>query len=81
MCEMSDSISGSGDMAGKLTAEEFDEVLDRLKTQGVPYGDNFDTVGTLSGPGRSHGSGKNAACIYFTDPDGHMLEIMRYAPG
>ncbi len=63
-----------------MTAEEFEAVLGRLKAEGVPYGDNFDTVGTLSGPGRSHGSGKNAACIYFTDPDGHMLEIMRYAP-
>jgi hypothetical protein len=65
-------------LAFSMTASEFDDVLCRLKTGGILYGDNFDTVGTLSGPGQSHGSAKNAACIYVTDPDGQMHEIMRY---
>jgi len=65
-------------LAFSMSKGEFDDTLARLKTLEVPYGDNFDTVGTMSGPGISHGSGKNAASIYFRDPDGHMLEIMHY---
>ena len=65
-------------LAFSMSASEFEETLARLKAADVPYGDNFDTVGTRTGPGRSHGSGKNAKCIYFRDPDGHMLEIMHY---
>ena len=65
-------------LAFSMSKIEFDAALARLKAANVPYGDNFDTVGTMSGPGVSHGSGKNAASIYFRDPDGHMLEIMHY---
>src|SRR5476651_713158 len=65
-------------LAFSMSRAEFDETLGRLKAAEVPYGDNFDTVGTMSGPGTSHGSAKNARAIYFRDPDGHMLEIMHY---
>jgi len=65
-------------LAFSMSKAEFDETLSRLKTAEIPYGDNFDTVGTMSGPGTSHGSAKNARAIYFRDPDGHMLEIMHY---
>ena len=66
-------------LAFSMTKEEFDAAFARLKAMQVPYGDNFDTVGAMTGPGISNGSGKNASSIYFRDPDGHMLEIMHYA--
>ena len=65
-------------LAFSMSRVEFDDVLGRLKAGAIPYGDNFDSVGTMSGPGISHGSAKNARAIYFKDPDGHMLEIMHY---
>ena len=64
--------------AFSMSKSEFEETLGRLKSANVPYGDDFDTVGTMTGPGISHGSKKNAKSIYFKDPDGHMLEIMHY---
>lgn len=71
-------VETSQHFAFAMSGAEFDDTLARLKSARIPYGDNFDTVGTMSGPGRSHGSEKNARAIYFRDPDGHMLEIMHY---
>ena len=71
-------VEGSQHLAFSMSAAEFEDALARLKAAKIPYGDNFDTVGTMTGPGTSHGSGKNARCIYFRDPDGHMIEIMHY---
>jgi catechol 2,3-dioxygenase-like lactoylglutathione lyase family enzyme len=65
-------------LAFSMSKADFDATLARLKASAIPYGDNFDTVGTMSGPGISHGSKKNANSIYFHDLDGHMLEIMHY---
>jgi catechol 2,3-dioxygenase-like lactoylglutathione lyase family enzyme len=65
-------------LAFSMSKAEFEETLTRLKEANVAYGDNFDTVGTMTGPGISHGSRKNGNSIYFCDPDGHMLEIMHY---
>jgi catechol 2,3-dioxygenase-like lactoylglutathione lyase family enzyme len=67
-------------LAFSMSATEFEEALVRLRDAKIPYGDNFDTVGTMTGPGISHGSGKGAHCVYFRDPDGHMIEIMHYGP-
>jgi catechol 2,3-dioxygenase-like lactoylglutathione lyase family enzyme len=61
-----------------MSKPEFEQTLARLKDAGIPYGDNFDTVGNMKGPGRASGSSPNGASIYFLDPDRHMLEIMHY---
>jgi catechol 2,3-dioxygenase-like lactoylglutathione lyase family enzyme len=65
-------------LAFSMSKADFDTAFARLKASAIPYGDNFDTVGTMTGPGISHGSKKNAHAIYFRDPDGHMLELMHY---
>jgi hypothetical protein len=67
-------------MAFSMSREEFDATVRRLKDRDVPFGDDFDTVGNMMGPGRAHGSRKNGSSIYFRDPDQHMLEIMFYDP-
>lgn len=65
-------------LAFSMSRAEFDQALGRLRADGIPFGDNFDTVGTMSGPGKSHGSERNGDSIYFCDPDSHMLEIICY---
>ena len=70
--------SVSQHLAFSMSRAEFEATFARLKAANVPFGDNFDTVGAMTGPGKAHGSRKNGASIYFHDPDRHMLEIMRY---
>ena len=70
--------SVSQHLAFSMSRDEFDETVGRLKVADIPYGDNFSTVGTMTGPGKAHGSQKNGNAIYFRDPDNHMLEIMHY---
>ena len=54
--------------------EEFDAIFDRLKAAGVRYG---------SGPGAPDNGQINTRLggrgLYFSDPDGHLMEIMTRA--
>ncbi|HWE99161.1 MAG TPA: VOC family protein [Caulobacteraceae bacterium] len=67
-------------LAFAMSRPEFEETVGRLQAAAIPFGDDFDTVGNMKGPGRAHGSQKNGSSIYFEDPDRHMLEIMHYEP-
>jgi catechol 2,3-dioxygenase-like lactoylglutathione lyase family enzyme len=54
-----------------ISEAEFDEIFDRVKARGIPYG---------SGP-FSHNDGKinkrrGGRGFYFGDPNGHLLEVM-----
>ena len=65
-------------LAFSMSRVEFDQTFSRLKAEGIAFGDNFDSVGAMNGPGKAHGSQKNGDSIYFHDPDKHMLEIICY---
>lgn len=65
-------------LAFSMSKAECEAAVERLKAAGVPYGDNFDTVGNMKGPGKASGSRKDGRSTYFCDPDGHMLEIIHY---
>jgi catechol 2,3-dioxygenase-like lactoylglutathione lyase family enzyme len=65
-------------LAFSMSRMEFEQAFARLKATRIPFGNNFDTIGTMSGPGKSHGSKKNGDSVYFKDPDNHMLEIICY---
>lgn len=57
--------------AFKVSEEEFDAILDRIKNEGIAYG---------SGP-RSLDDGKTnrrggRRGVYFEDPNGHILELL-----
>jgi catechol 2,3-dioxygenase-like lactoylglutathione lyase family enzyme len=69
---------GNEHYAFALGREEFDEVFERLKERGIPYGDAFDTVGSNQGPGTESGARGMAPTIYFFDPNRHLLEIRTY---
>jgi catechol 2,3-dioxygenase-like lactoylglutathione lyase family enzyme len=54
-----------------VTDQEFDDIFGRLKAEGVAYGSGptSPTDGDINH--RRGGRG-----LYFSDPDGHLLEIM-----
>ncbi len=62
-----------------LSAEAFDAAFDRLREDGVPYGDSFHDVGNQQGPGEESGARGPGRTLYFFDPNHHLLEIRSYA--
>jgi catechol 2,3-dioxygenase-like lactoylglutathione lyase family enzyme len=73
-------VDGSEHLAFSLTKPEFDTVMGRIVDAGIPYGDRYDTVGSMTGPGAELGARGMGASIYFFDPDHHLLEIRHYGP-
>jgi catechol 2,3-dioxygenase-like lactoylglutathione lyase family enzyme len=64
--------------AFSMDQAEFDSVFERIKQDGVPYGDSFHNVGNDVGPGRELGARGMGATLYFSDPSNHLLEIRTY---
>jgi catechol 2,3-dioxygenase-like lactoylglutathione lyase family enzyme len=69
---------GGEHLAFSLTDAEFDDVLRRLREEGVEYGDSFDTVGNMRGPGDADGARGPTKSVYLFDPSRHLIEIIRY---
>lgn len=66
-------------LAFAMDGEEFDDVISRLKSNGIPFGNGpHDRSNTEPAP--ALGARGIANALYFDDPDGHILEIRRYAP-
>lgn len=61
-----------------LDTAEFDAVFARLKSAGIAFGDGPGRVSNMRGPGRSTGTLGRTYSVYFTDPSGHILEILTY---
>jgi len=70
--------TGGEHLAFAMARAEFDRVFDRLRSEGIPFGDAFDTVGTGRAPGDEIGARGAGATIYFLDPSRHLLEIRHY---
>ena len=69
---------GGEHLAFAMSKREFDEVFERVIAAGIPYGDRFDAVGNMKGPGDEAGSRGMGKAIYFFDPDKHLVEIRHY---
>ena len=69
---------GGEHLAFSMDSDEFERTFKRVRESEIPYGDNFDTVGNLHGPGDSGGAKGNCKSIYFFDPNRHLIEILRY---
>jgi catechol 2,3-dioxygenase-like lactoylglutathione lyase family enzyme len=69
---------GGEHLAFALTKAEFDSVMARIVEAGIPYGDRFDGVGNMQGPGDEFGARGMGAAVYFFDPDRHVIEIRHY---
>jgi glyoxylase I family protein len=50
----------------------------RIVDAEIPYGDRFDGVGTMTGPGDESGSRGMGKAVYFFDPGKHLIEIRHY---
>jgi catechol 2,3-dioxygenase-like lactoylglutathione lyase family enzyme len=78
---------GGEHLAFAMSRAEFDAVFRRIAENGIEYGDRFDTVGSMRGPGdetaesiRSAGGGARGPgkVLYFFDPSRHLIEIRHY---
>jgi catechol 2,3-dioxygenase-like lactoylglutathione lyase family enzyme len=69
---------GGEHLSFSMSAEEFDAVFSRVRLAGIPYGDSFDAVGNMRGPGQQPGARGNGTSLYFFDPNQHLIEICHY---
>jgi len=70
---------GGQHYAFAVNATDFDAIFTRVKNVGIPYGGEYDTVGSQSGPGMAEGARGPAKTLYFHDPNRHLLEVRCYA--
>jgi len=61
-----------------MNGEEFENVFKRLREAGIAYGDAFDRVGNMKGPGEESGARGIGKAVYFFDPNRHLIEIRSY---
>jgi catechol 2,3-dioxygenase-like lactoylglutathione lyase family enzyme len=61
-----------------LSRIEFDQVLARIASLGIPYGPAFDSVGKRAGLGSESGARGMAPTVYFNDPNKHLIEVRTY---
>lgn len=69
---------GGGHLAFALDRGEFDAAFSRIRAAGIPYGDSFQSVGNMQGPGEEDGARGPGRSLYFFDPNRHLLEIRSY---
>jgi catechol 2,3-dioxygenase-like lactoylglutathione lyase family enzyme len=72
------STKGGAHLAFSMSRAEFDQVFRRVRDAGVDYGDSFDTVGNMRGPGDSDGAKGLGKAVYLFDPSRHLIEIRHY---
>ncbi len=73
--------TGGEHLAFAMTRPEFEAAFERLKSAGIAYGDSFDSVGSMRGPGDESGSRGMGKALYFFDPNQHLIEIRHYDAG
>lgn len=69
--------AGGEHLAFAMEPEEFEAVFARIRRAGIEYGDAYDAVGNMAGPGDERG----AKALYVFDPSRHLIEIRHYGSG
>ena len=69
---------GGQHLAFALPDDEFEATFQRVKAAGIEYGDRFDSVGNMKGPGEAAGARGPGKAVYFFDPSRHLIEIRSY---
>jgi len=70
--------SGGEHLAFAMSAAEFAAAFQRIKEAGLSYGDRFDSVGNMKGPGDEDGAQGPGKAVYLFDPNEHLVEIRHY---
>lgn len=70
---------GHEHFAFALDGQAFDDAFARIQEDGIAYGDSFEAVGNMKGPGTESGARGEGRTVYFMDPNRHLLEIRAYA--
>jgi catechol 2,3-dioxygenase-like lactoylglutathione lyase family enzyme len=70
--------AGGEHLAFALPKPEFDAAFARIVDAGIAYGDRYDSVGSMRGPGDEGGARGMGKAVYFFDPDQHLIEIRHY---
>ena len=69
---------GGEHLAFAMPCDEFERVFERIRSANIPFGDRFDSVGNMRGPGEEDGARGCGKALYFFDPNQHLLEIRHY---
>jgi len=69
---------GHEHFAFAMSEGEFHSTFTRVREAGIPYGDAFDRVGNMKGPGQESGAQGIGRAVYFFDPSRHLIEIRSY---
>lgn len=69
---------GGEHLAFAMSRTEFDDVFQRVIDACLEYGDAFDSVGNMRGPGDALGARGPGKALYFFDPSRHLIEIRHY---
>jgi catechol 2,3-dioxygenase-like lactoylglutathione lyase family enzyme len=67
--------NGGEHLAFAMSRDEFDAVFEHIRASGIEYGDSFDAVGNMRGPGVEFGAHGMQDAIYILDPNKHLIEI------
>lgn len=69
---------GGAHLAFAMPRTEFEAVFRRVREGGIAFGDAFDSVGSMKGPGEEDGARGPGASLYLFDPNEHLIEIRHY---
>ncbi len=69
---------GGTHLAFAMTRPEFDAVFARVRQASIPYGDSFQSVGNMKGPGDEDGARGPGKAVYVFDPNKHLIELRHY---
>jgi catechol 2,3-dioxygenase-like lactoylglutathione lyase family enzyme len=69
---------GGDHLAFSMTGAEFEALFQRIQSSGVEFGDAFNTIGNMRGPGDSDGARGTGKAVYLFDPSKHLIELRHY---
>lgn len=65
-------------LAFHFDSGKFEDVFARVKSAGIPYGDNYAEPNNMKGPGLAPGARGSGKSVYFKDPSGNLVQIITY---
>lgn len=69
---------GGEHLAFAMSRSEFAAIFERIRENGIAYGNTFQTVGNMRGPGDEPGARGPGKAVYLFDPNKHLIEIRYY---